>query len=158
MPNISKSKGNQTMKFSQLIECNTSKIFLEKSYTKCGGKTSPRSFPGKLKLRISLDQYLKFYRVCFYCIASWGLSKYIETKQQATCFHLIHIKLFKKIKRGLELVSLPHFLHNFWRKIFLLLHSINWPNFIVWLLLLREILVNCVLQLFVNQIVMSWIL
>ena len=53
-----------------------------------------------------------------------------------------HIKLFQKIKRGLELVSLPHFLHNFWRKIFLLLYSINWPNFIVWLPLLCEILGN----------------
>ena len=42
-------------------------------------------------------------------MASWGLSKYIETK----------------------LIFLPHFLHNFWRKIFLLLYSVNWPNFIV---------------------------
>ena len=31
-------------------------MFLEKSFTKYGGVTSPRSFPGKLKLRISLDQ------------------------------------------------------------------------------------------------------
>ena len=30
--------------------------FLEKSYTKCGGDTSPRSFSEKLKLSISLDQ------------------------------------------------------------------------------------------------------
>ena len=29
---------------------------LEKSYTKCGGETSLKSFSGKLKLRISLDQ------------------------------------------------------------------------------------------------------
>ena len=27
-PNISGSKGNQSMKFAQLIECNTSNIFL----------------------------------------------------------------------------------------------------------------------------------
>ena len=49
--------------------------------------------------------------------------------------HLLlpHVKLFKKTKRGLELVSLSHFLHNFWIKVFLLLYSINWPNFIVWL-------------------------
>ena len=40
----------------------------------------------------------------------------------------------------MELVSLPHFLHNFWRKIFLLLYSINWPNFIIQLPLLCEIL------------------
>ena len=51
-------------------------------------------------------------------------------------------KLFLKTKRGLGLISLPHFLHNFWRKIFLLLYFINWPSFTVWLPLLREILVN----------------
>ena len=53
-----------------------------------------------------------------------------------------HIRLFKKIKRGLELVYLPHFLNNFWRKILLFIYSINWPNFIVWLSLLCEILGN----------------
>ena len=53
-----------------------------------------------------------------------------------------HVKLFYKIKRGLELVSLPHFPHNFWRKIFVLLHYISWPNFIIWLPLLCEILGN----------------
>ena len=49
-------KGNQKMKFGQLIEYNMRKIFLEKSSTKCGGETSPRLFSGKLKLSISLDQ------------------------------------------------------------------------------------------------------
>ena len=34
--NISRSKGNQTMKFRQLIECNMRNIFLEISDTKCG--------------------------------------------------------------------------------------------------------------------------
>ena len=34
LPNILRSKGNQTMKFGQLIECNMRNIFLEKSYTK----------------------------------------------------------------------------------------------------------------------------
>ena len=29
LPNISRSKGNQTMKFGELIECNTWNIFLE---------------------------------------------------------------------------------------------------------------------------------
>ena len=47
------------MKFGQLIECNMRNIFLEKSYTKCGGETSPRLFSEKLKLSISLDQYSK---------------------------------------------------------------------------------------------------
>ena len=46
LPNISRSKGNQTMKFGQS----------EKSYTKYDGETSPRPFSKKLKLSISLDQ------------------------------------------------------------------------------------------------------
>ena len=33
--------------------------FLEKSYTKCGGETSPRPFSEKLKLIISLSQLSK---------------------------------------------------------------------------------------------------
>ena len=44
----------------------------------------------------------------------------------------------KTTKRSLELASLSHFLHNFEK--FLLLDSITWPKFVLWLLLLREIL------------------
>ena len=40
--NISRSKGNQTMKFYQLIEYNMRNIFIKKSYTKCAGETIPR--------------------------------------------------------------------------------------------------------------------
>ena len=56
MPDISRSKGNQTMKYGQLIECNMRNILPEKLYTKCGGVTSPRPFSEKWKLSISLDQ------------------------------------------------------------------------------------------------------
>ena len=59
--NISRSKGNQAMKFSQLIACNIKNIFLEKSCTKCSKKTIPRPFSKKLKLSISLDQYCKVF-------------------------------------------------------------------------------------------------
>ena len=45
------------MKFGQLIEHNMRNIFVEKSYTKCGGETIPRSFSKKSKLSISLDQW-----------------------------------------------------------------------------------------------------
>ena len=45
---ISRSKSNQTMKFAQLKECKMRNIFLEKSYIKCGGETSPRPFSEKL--------------------------------------------------------------------------------------------------------------
>ena len=56
LPNISRSKGNQTMKFAQLIEYYLRNIFLEKPYTKCGGETILRPFSKKLKLSKSLDQ------------------------------------------------------------------------------------------------------
>ena len=39
LPNISKSKGNQTMIFGQLMECNM-RIFFEKSFTICFGETN----------------------------------------------------------------------------------------------------------------------
>ena len=95
-------------------------------------------------LRINI---LKFYLFCLYCLESRALSKLIETKLQTTCIYLIK-KNKKKTKRGLEIkrsleqVCLPHFLHGFWRKIFLLLYFFTWPYFNVWLPLLREILEN----------------
>ena len=57
--NISRSTGNQTIKSGQLIEYNIRKIFLEKSWMKCGGEASPRPFYKKSKLNISLDQQYK---------------------------------------------------------------------------------------------------
>ena len=47
------------MKFGQLIEYNLRNIFLQKSYTKCGGESIPRHFFKKSKLSISVDQYSK---------------------------------------------------------------------------------------------------
>ena len=41
LPNILRSKDNQTMKFGPLIEHNTRNIFVEKSYTKSTGETVP---------------------------------------------------------------------------------------------------------------------
>ena len=56
LPNISRSKGNQKMKFDQIIEYNMRNIFVEKSYTICAGETIPRPLSKKSKLSISLDQ------------------------------------------------------------------------------------------------------
>ena len=56
LPNISRSTSNQTMKFGQLLEYGMSNIFLEKSYTKCGGEVILRPFSKKTKLVISLIQ------------------------------------------------------------------------------------------------------
>ena len=59
LSNISKRKGNQTIKFGQLIEYNMRSSFLEKSYTKCVGETIPRPFSKKSKLYTYLDQSSK---------------------------------------------------------------------------------------------------
>ena len=53
LPKVSRHKGSQTMKFGQLTECNMRNIFLEKSYTKCDGEASRRSFTKKLNLSIN---------------------------------------------------------------------------------------------------------
>ena len=44
LSNLSRSRGNQTMKFGQLIEYSMKNIFFEKSYTKYGGEAGPRPF------------------------------------------------------------------------------------------------------------------
>ena len=50
-----RSKGNQRTKLGQLIEYNMRNIFIEKSYTKCGGEITPRPFPKKSKPGISVN-------------------------------------------------------------------------------------------------------
>ena len=57
LPNILRRKCNQTKKFGRVINYSMRKIFLGKSYTKCGVETIPkRPFLKKSKLSISLDQ------------------------------------------------------------------------------------------------------
>ena len=53
------------MKPAQLVEYNLRHIFLEKSYTKCGGETITRPFSKKSKLSLSLDQYSKVLYILF---------------------------------------------------------------------------------------------
>ena len=126
LSNISRSKGNQTMKFGQLLEYNMRNIFVEKSYTKFSGETIPRPFFKKLKLSRSLP------KVLYSLFLSYAKLRTIEIYWNKAPDHLLlpQIKLFQKTKRGLELISLPH-LHDFWRKIFPFLDSISWPNFVV---------------------------
>ena len=69
LPNSSRSKGNQIMKFGQLIEYNMRNIFLSKLYTKCGGETSSRLFSKISKSSISPDQLSKVLCSLFYCLS-----------------------------------------------------------------------------------------
>ena len=56
LPNISKSKQNQTIKFGQLIDYNMGNTFVAKSCSSYGGETIPRPFSKKSKFSISQDQ------------------------------------------------------------------------------------------------------
>ena len=109
------------MRFGQLLEYNMENIFLEKSYTKCGKETIPRPFTKFVLFVRQVEGYQ--YTLRLSC-------RPLSFSSYKSCL---------KNKWGLELVSLPHLLHDFWRKIFLLLYSINWANFIVWWPLLRQI-------------------
>ena len=44
------------------------------------------------------------------------------------------------LDKGLGIVPPAHFVYDFSTKMFFMLYSINWPNFIAWLPLLLEIL------------------
>ena len=94
---------------------------------------------------------LMLHIVSFYCMPSWGLSKCIKTQMQTTCFCIL-----KSIWTSLELKSLPHFLHDLWRKY--LSYSIKWPNFIFGCLYFVRHRAICLLKLFVNQVATSQIL
>ena len=124
------------MRFGQLTECSMINIFLQKLCRKWGRKTTLRPL--------------------FFFNFMWGKSKwsaawlsYISIVLNLACNKN---KLYKTLncwfenaltfgfsEKGLELVSPPNFANDFWIKI---LDSNKWPPFIVWLLLLLEILGN----------------
>ena len=82
LSNISKSKDNQAIKFDQLIE-------LKNHTQKVVEKLLPDPFLKDQNWAYLWINSLKFYTVCFYCMSSCELSKFIETKLQTTCFYLI---------------------------------------------------------------------
>ena len=61
LSNISRSKDDQTMKFSQLIEYKVRNIFLGKPCTKCGVEASPKFFYIKSNFSITLDQQSEMF-------------------------------------------------------------------------------------------------
>ena len=115
-----KKQSNQTVKFGQLIECNIYNIyiFLEKSYTNCGGEASPRIFYKISKLNYLWINSLKCYTVCLSCISrSWSTKKL-----KPRCWPLAD--------------HLPHFLHDFWRNF--INAQISLPNYFLRYLVICE--------------------
>ena len=90
-------------------------IFLEKSYTKCGEEASPRPFflKKKSKLSISPNQQSEILYSLQYFYAQVEVYQ-IYLKKSAYHLLLTYTKpLLKSRKRGLDLVSLHHFLYDF---------------------------------------------
>ena len=75
-PNISRSKGNQTIKFGQLIECNMRNLFLEKIKHKMWWRNQSETLSEKLKLGVSLDQQSKVLYGLFLLYAKLRASDY----------------------------------------------------------------------------------
>ena len=79
LPKISICKGNQTMKYGQLIEYSMRKFPLEELYSKCGGGTSPRPFSKRPKLSFlwinSMKIYALFLFIYFYCMSKSRTTK-----------------------------------------------------------------------------------
>ena len=97
LPNISRIKGNQQLKFDQLIEYN-----IKSTFTKCGRKAISGPCSKKSKFCISLDQWSKILYSLFLLYAK--LRDHL---------HLPHLNLFQKTKRALKLISRPYFQENF---------------------------------------------
>ena len=87
---------------------------------------------------IYLDQKVwNVIQFVFVVCPNSGLQKYIKSKVLIAWFYFIWS--FFKTKRLLGLVFLHHFLHDFWRKMFVTLYFFNWSNFFDWFPLLLEI-------------------
>ena len=105
------------MKFGHLVEYYMRNIFLEKPYIKCGEKLVLDLF---LKIEIehiSGSTLWSFTQFVFIVCQVKDYRNILKLRCRALAF--ISYKTFSKTKRGLELISLSHFLHDFWRKIFL---------------------------------------
>ena len=146
---ISQSKGNQAMKFRQLIEYNKINIVLQNSHRKWGRKTSPR--PLFLFSKSSIWGKSKFSFNKFWWPSNWHT---IKTNYKTLDYWSRDQLDFDFLEKCLGIVSLQHFVCYFSRKLFFTLYSISWPNFVVWLPLLRYWTIY-VLLLSVSKVVAS---
>ena len=137
-------------------------IILEKTYAKCGGETTPTPIPkNKIKhifgstawnfiqflLYIQIEKYQNILRLrCWTLVFTSLHEKCPHSELFWSAFSRIQCecgKMRTRITPNTDtfyamplirlLVSQPQFLHDFSKKIFLTLYSINWSNFFLWL-------------------------
>ena len=142
------------MKFGRLMEHRKRYIFLKKLCRKWGRETISRPLFVFLKSFILGENErcaAWFHHISIALKLACNRNKLFKTLP----YWSIDTLNFDCLSKTLGIVSPAHFVHDFSTKMFRMLCSINWLNSIVWLSLYWEI---CVLQLFVNQVVTSWIL
>ena len=132
MPNISQSKGKQTIEIGQLLENNKRNIFLQKLCGKWGRETSFR--PLFIFSKSLIGGKSKWSAASFQYISIALKLLYNKNKLYKTLDHWSRdMANFKFSEKCLGVVSPSYFVYDFSRKVFLMLHSINWLNFIAWL-------------------------
>ena len=116
------------MKLGQLIKFHTRNISLQKSRQ-------------KKNLKGLIWRKSKWYEAWFQYIL---IITQLGLQQSKLCKTLDYWSryMLNFSEKGLALVSPPHFVNDFSGKMFLVLYSITWRNFIVWLPCLPEILNN----------------
>ena len=149
LPNISRSKGNQTMKFGQLIEYNKRNIFLQKSCRKWGRETSSRPLCffkksiiyGKSKFSAAKFQYIS---VVFNLACNKNkLNKTLD-------YWFTDILNFSFLEKDLGTVSRPHLVCDFSRKMCLIYNLLTDHISVPDCRYLLRYWSICVLQLFLN--------
>ena len=149
--NISRSKENQTMKHGQLIEYNKRNTFLEKLCGKWGRETSPRSFFNLKKCLMWGKR--KWFAAQFQYVSIALNMAYNKNKLYKTLDYGFRDMLnFIFSEKGLVLISASH---DFFKKLFLMLHSITDQISLSDCLYFSKYWAICVLWLFVNQAVTS---
>ena len=120
---ISRSKGNQKMELYQVIKYNVINIFHEKSCNKWGRETSSRPRFVFHKALFGVKAIAStLVSICF------GNPRLTDNKQklyETSDYWFRDMLNFDFLKKSLGLASSPHFLHDFWRKIFLLTDRIS---------------------------------
>ena len=129
------------MKFGQLMEYNKRNIFAQKLCGRWGKETSSR--PLFIFQKSLIGGESKWSAAQFQYISIALNLPYNKNKLYKSLDYWFGAMLnFNFSEKSLGLVSSPHFVYDFSRELLLMLHSINWPSFIVWLSLLLEILGN----------------
>ena len=100
--NISRNKDNPGIKFGQLIEYNMRNIRIQNHV---------QNMVEKLNRAYLWINNLKFYTVRFYCMQVEDCPNILKLSCRPLAF--TSYKALSKTNRSLELVSLPHFLHDF---------------------------------------------